>query len=105
MMEVKNMKYLILTNIMIVIALASSPAFAIKKCTEKYTVGYSQFECPETAIKSELYDEKLGAPARNPMPRYKKSPDEHSKQPMPHKKAKPASKTRTDRAINIDNEE
>ena len=99
------MKYLIITKILIVLALITSPAFAIKKCTEKYTVGYAQFECPETAIKSELYVEKLGAPARNPGPRYRKRSDEKSKQTATPVKAKPTSKARTEPATDFDSEE
>lgn len=109
-METKIMKYLIITKILIVLALISSPVFAIKKCTEKYTVGYAQFECPETAIKSEVYVDKIGAPPRNPMPRYVERPGDKSKQTTVIQKAKSGRKAITKPSekispIDSDNEE
>lgn len=80
-------------KMLIVLILGMQPALAINKCTSKYSIGYQQFPCPETAIKSEVYIDKVGAPARNPMPRYTEKSNAKKKMSTSVKKSKAALKS------------
>jgi hypothetical protein len=74
------MKLSVISKILILSTLSASPAFAINKCTSKWSVSYQQSACPKDAIKSEPYVDKVGAPERNPLPRYRHQGNEETQQ-------------------------
>ncbi len=81
------MKRSMILRILVLFVLGASPTFAINKCTFPWGVGFQQSGCPEIAVKSEVYVDKVGAPLRTPVPRYVDRSGDRDKQSVVPRKS------------------